>query len=113
MMISLFDPIRTGDIELANRIVMAPLTRNRASAGQVPNQLMVDCYTQRANPATGAGFIVTEATQISRQGQGYLDTPGLFNSPQVAGSRRITDAGRRHDGRLSAGGFSARWAACG
>ena len=99
-MSTLFDPIRIGDIQLANRIVMAPLTRNRASPGQVPNQLMVDYYTQRANPATGAGLIVTEATQISQQGQGYLDTPGLFNSQQVAGWRRITDAVHAQGGRI-------------
>ena len=82
---SLFDPVRVGDLALPNRIVMAPLTRNRASAGQVPNALMKQYYEQRANPATGAALIITEATQISRQGQGYLDTPGLFNAEQVAG----------------------------
>ena len=99
-MSTLFDPIRIGDIQLANRIVMAPLTRNRASPGQVPNDLMVQYYRQRANPATGAGLIVTEATQISQQGQGYLDTPGLFNSAQVAGWRRITDAVHAQGGRI-------------
>ena len=99
-MSKLFDPIRIGDIQLANRIVMAPLTRNRASPGQVPNELMVKYYTQRANPATGAGLIVTEATQISHQGQGYLDTPGLFNSEQVAGWRRVTDAVHAQGGRI-------------
>ena len=99
-MSTLFDPLRIGDIRLASRIVMAPLTRNRASPGQVPNELMVQYYTQRANPATGAGLIVTEATQISQQGQGYLDTPGLFNSKQVAGWRRVTDAVHAQGGRI-------------
>jgi N-ethylmaleimide reductase len=99
-MSTLFDPIRLGDIDVATRIVMAPLTRNRASAGQVPNELMARYYAQRANPATGAGLIVSEATQISPEGQGYLDTPGLFNSAQVAGWRRVTDAVHAQGGRI-------------
>ena len=99
-MSTLFDPIRLGDIDVATRIVMAPLTRNRASAGQVPNALMAQYYAQRANPATGAGLIVSEATQISPEGQGYLDTPGLFNSAQVAGWRRVTDAVHAEGGRI-------------
>ncbi|KPF58003.1 N-ethylmaleimide reductase [beta proteobacterium AAP51] len=99
-MSTLFDPIRLGDIDVATRIVMAPLTRNRASAGQVPNALMAQYYAQRANPATGAGLIVSEATQISPEGQGYLDTPGLFSSAQVAGWRRVTDAVHAEGGRI-------------
>ncbi|MBT9597953.1 MAG: alkene reductase, partial [Vitreoscilla sp.] len=59
-MTSLYDPLLVGDIALANRIVMAPLTRNRAGAGQVPTELMLQYYRQRANPATGAGLIITE-----------------------------------------------------
>ena len=70
----LFQPLKVGDTELANRIVMAPLTRNRATHGNdAPNDLMVEYYTQRA----GAGLIVTEASQISRKGQGYIHTPGI------------------------------------
>ena len=99
-MSTLFDPIRIGDIELATRICMAPLTRNRASAGQVPNDLMRQYYQQRANPATGAALIITEASQISPEGQGYLDTPGLFNTAQVAGWRRVTDAVHAQGGRI-------------
>ena len=76
-MTSLYDPLRIGEIDLATRIVMAPLTRSRASAGQVPNELMATYYTQRADPATGAALIVTEATQIGPMAQGYLDTPGI------------------------------------
>jgi hypothetical protein len=72
---TLFSPLQVGSMSLATRIVMAPLTRNRASPGQVPNALMQQYYTQRANPATGAGLIITKATQISAMGQGYLDTP--------------------------------------
>jgi N-ethylmaleimide reductase len=99
-MSTLFDPIRIGSIDLATRIVMAPLTRNRASAGQVPNDLMRQYYQQRAQPATGAGLIITEASQISPQGQGYLDTPGMFSPAQVAGWRPITDAVHAQGGRI-------------
>ncbi|NDG40594.1 MAG: alkene reductase [Betaproteobacteria bacterium] len=94
-MTSLFDPTRFGDIALANRIVMAPLTRNRAP-GQLPNDLMREYYTQRAS----AGLIVTEATQVCAQGQGYLDTPGLYTPAQVAGWRMITDAVHAAGGRI-------------
>jgi N-ethylmaleimide reductase len=99
-MTTLFDPLRIGDIDLATRICMAPLTRNRASPGQVPNDLMRTYYEQRADPATGAGLLITEATQISPMGQGYLDTPGIYNADQVAGWRRITDAVHAKGGRI-------------
>ena len=99
-MTTLFDPVQVGAIALANRIVMAPLTRNRAGPGQVPTELMVQYYRQRANPATGAGLIVTEASQVCPEGQGYLDTPGIFNAAQVAGWRRITDAVHAEGGRI-------------
>jgi N-ethylmaleimide reductase len=99
-MSTLFDPVRIGDIDLASRVVMAPLTRNRASVGRVPNELMAQYYAQRADPATGAGLIITEATQISPMGQGYLDTPGLYSREQVAGWRRITQAVHARGGRI-------------
>ena len=99
-MSQLFDPIRIGDIELATRIVMAPLTRNRAGARQVPTELMVAYYRQRANPATGAALIVSEATQISATGQGYLDTPGIHDTEQVAAWRKVTDAVHAQGGRI-------------
>ena len=98
-MTSLFSPFQLGDIALANRIVMAPLTRNRAP-GQLPNALMREYYRQRANPATGAGLIISEATQISPQGQGYLDTPGIHTPEQVAAWRSITDAVHAEGGRI-------------
>ena len=101
-MSTLFDPIRIGDIELATRIVMAPLTRNRAGPGQVPSPLMAQYYAQRAHPATGAGLIVSEATQISPEAQGYLDTPGIYNTAQVAGWRLVTDAVHAQGGRIVA-----------
>jgi len=99
-MTTLFDPLRAGDIDLATRIVMAPLTRNRASPGQVPNELMREYYAQRADPATGAGLLITEATQVCPEGQGYLDTPGIHSAEQVAGWRRITDAVHARGGRI-------------
>jgi N-ethylmaleimide reductase len=85
----LFQPAELGGITLANRVVMAPLTRNRATPGtDAPNALMVEYYRQRA----GAGLIVTEASQISRQGQGYIHTPGIYADAQVEGWRKIVEA---------------------
>ena len=95
-MTTLFDPIRFGHIEAANRIVMAPLTRNRAADGQVPTDLMTEYYVQRAS----AGLIVTEATQISPTGQGYLDTPGIYSAGQISGWRRIANAVHTMGGKL-------------
>ena len=86
-MTTLFDPLTAGALHLANRIAMAPLTRNRAP-GAVPNALMAEYYTQRAS----AGLIVTEATAISPQGQGYADVPGLYSTEQLDGWRRVTDS---------------------
>ncbi|MFY0479574.1 alkene reductase [Achromobacter marplatensis] len=87
-MSSLFEPLRVGDLTLRNRIVMAPLTRQRASEGRVPSDLMVDYYTQRAD----AGMILTEATSVTPQGVGYADTPGLWSTEQVKGWRKVTSA---------------------
>jgi N-ethylmaleimide reductase len=95
-MSSLFDPCHVGDIPLANRVVMAPLTRNRAAPGGLPSPLAVDYYAQRA----GAGLIVTEGTQIRPDGQGYLDTPGIHSDEQVAAWRRVTDAVHARGGRI-------------
>jgi N-ethylmaleimide reductase len=93
---TLFDPIRIGAIPAANRIVMAPLTRDRAGPAQVPTELMATYYRQRAS----AGLIVSEATQISAEGQGYLDTPGIYSPAQVSAWRRITDAVHEAGGRM-------------
>jgi N-ethylmaleimide reductase len=95
---SLFDSARIGDITLANRVVMAPLTRCRADPGQVPPPLAIDYYRQRAS----AGLIISEGTTVSQQGEGYIDTPGLYNDAQVAAWRRITDAVHAEDGRIVA-----------
>ncbi|MCU0774038.1 MAG: alkene reductase [Ideonella sp.] len=89
----LFEPVVAGDLKLANRIVMAPLTRNR-SPGAVPGPLAATYYTQRAS----AGLIVTEATAISHQGQGYADVPGLYAPEQLAAWRTVTDAVRAEGG---------------
>ena len=93
---ALFSPFQAGDIPLANRIVMAPLTRNRALPGRVPGDLQIEYYRQRAS----AGLIVTEASQISPEGQGYLDTPGIYSPEQVAGWRRVTEAVHAAGGRI-------------
>lgn len=85
---SLFDSFRLGQMTLPNRIVMAPLTRNRADAGNVSSALAVEYYIQRAS----AGLIITEASPISQQGQGYQDTPGIWTDEQVEGWRKVTDA---------------------
>ena len=73
---TLFSSYQLGNIKLANRIVMAPLTRNRAGKGLVPSEFAADYYAQRAS----AGLIITEATQVSPQAQGYQDTPGLSSA---------------------------------
>ena len=97
-MTTVFDPITVGAWTLPQRFVMAPLTRNRAEAGGVPGDLAATYYGQRA----GAGLIVTEGTQPSAVGQGYLDTPGLHSSEQVAGWRKVADAVHARDGRIVA-----------
>ncbi|WP_024675280.1 alkene reductase [Pseudomonas syringae] len=93
---ALFEPSQLGHLTLANRIVMAPLTRNRAGAGLVPTDLTTTYYAQRAS----AGLIITEATQISAQAQGYQDTPGLYTPEQIAGWRKVTDAVHAEGGRI-------------
>jgi len=92
---SLFDPLTAGALSLPNRIVMAPLTRNR-SPGAVPLERTALYYAQRAT----AGLLVTEATAISHQGQGYADVPGLYAPEQLAGWRRVTDAVHAAGGRI-------------
>jgi N-ethylmaleimide reductase len=94
-MTSLFEPVRAGRLALSNRIVMAPLTRNRAP-GALPTTQMVTYYTQRAS----AGLLVTEGTAISHQGQGYADVPGIWNDAQVAGWKAVTDAVHAAGGKI-------------
>src|SRR3954464_11692625 len=92
----LFEPYQLGPLKLPNRLVMAPLTRNRAAAGFVPGPLAAEYYSQRAS----AGLLVTEASQVSQQGQGYQDTPGIYSKEQVAGWRKVTDAVHARGGRI-------------
>ena len=94
--IDLLSPYKLGELELPNRIVMAPLTRQRAGKGNVPHQLNAEYYVQRAT----AGLIIAEATQVSPQGQGYPNTPGIHSAEQVAGWRLVTDAVHQHGGRI-------------
>jgi N-ethylmaleimide reductase len=91
----IFTPIQAGALALRNRVVMAPLTRNRAP-GAMPNDLMQTYYVQRAS----AGLIITEATAISHQGQGYADVPGIWSPTQVLAWRKITDAVHAAGGKI-------------
>ena len=95
-MTTLFDPIQVGDMALANRIVMAPLTRNRAIEGNKPGPLTVEYYRQRAT----AGLIIAEASPISPLAQGYLDTPGIWSAEQVAAWREVTSAVHGEGGKI-------------
>ena len=97
-MTDLFAPYRLGTLELSNRVVMAPLTRNRAGAGEAPTELAAEYYGQRAS----AGLIITEGTQPSAVGQGYPHTPGLHTPDQVAGWRLVADAVHSGGGKVVA-----------
>jgi len=94
---TLFDPITVGSLHLPNRIIMAPLTRNRSTMpARVPNALMKNYYVQRAS----AGAIITEATSVTPEGVGYPATPGIWSEEQVAGWRAITEAVHDAGGRI-------------
>jgi 2,4-dienoyl-CoA reductase-like NADH-dependent reductase (Old Yellow Enzyme family) len=95
-MTNLFSPLRLGDLDLPNRIFMAPLTRSRAGVSRIPNELMAEYYSQRAS----AGLILTEATVVSPQGIGYADTPGVWSAEQVEGWRLTTRAVHAAGGRI-------------
>jgi N-ethylmaleimide reductase len=93
----LFEPYHLGPLTLPNRFAMAPLTRNRAvPPGMLPSPLAVNYYGQRAS----AGLLITEASQVSQQGQGYQDTPGIYSTEQVAGWRKVTDRVHERGGRI-------------
>ena len=91
-----FLPYELGDLALANRMVMAPMTRSRAVDGNVPNPMAATYYLQRAS----AGLLVTEASQVSPQGVGYIRTPGIHSAAQVAGWRTVTDAVHGAGGKI-------------
>ena len=95
-MLALFDRVRMGAWDLPNRIIMAPLTRARAGAERIPNDLMAEYYTQRA----AAGLIISEATSVTPMGVGYADTPGIWSAEQVNGWKRITDSVHRAGGHM-------------
>ena len=95
---SLLTSYHLGEIELPNRIIMAPLTRSRAGEGNVPTELNAEYYRQRAS----AGLIISEGTQISPQGVGYPDTPGIYSDAQVEGWKKVTDAVHKEGGRIFA-----------
>jgi N-ethylmaleimide reductase len=96
-MADLFSPVKLGDVELANRVVMAPMTRDRAGPDDVPTDLMVEYYRQRAS----AGLIVTEGTQPSPVGKGYWRTPGIHSPAQIAGWARVAEAVHGRGGRIA------------
>lgn len=91
-----FSPYQLGSLTLANRMVMAPLTRSRAIAGNIPNPLAATYYAQRAS----AGLIITEASQVSAQGVGYIRTPGIYSAEQVAGWKAVTSAVHAAGGKI-------------
>ena len=92
----LFAPVRLGPYQLANRIVMAPLTRSRAGEGDVPRPMAAEYYAQRAS----AGLIISEASQISPEGKGYAWTPGIYSAGQVAGWQTVTRAVHAKGGHI-------------
>lgn len=92
----LFQAVSMGSIELANRIVMAPVTRSRYSEEGIPDELHATYYAQRAS----AGLIVAEATNFSPQGRGYAATPGIWSEEQVAGWKKVTDAVHAAGGKI-------------
>jgi 2,4-dienoyl-CoA reductase-like NADH-dependent reductase (Old Yellow Enzyme family) len=93
---TLFDPLKIGDLTLRNRIIMAPLTRQRAGTIRVPNALMAQYYAERAS----AGMILSEATSVTPQGVGYSDTPGIWSDEQTEGWKLVTDAVHKAGGLI-------------
>ena len=92
----LFKPLKVGDLELSNRIIMAPLTRCRATNNRVPNALMAEYYAQRAS----AGLILSEATSVTPMGVGYPNTPGIWSDEQIEGWKLVTDAVHKKGGKI-------------
>lgn len=97
-MAELSTPLRLGDLQLKNRVIMAPLTRSRATDDRVPTAMMAEYYAQRAS----SGLIISEATVIAEEANGYLNTPGLFNDAQVEGWKQVTAAVHAKDGLIVA-----------
>ena len=98
----LLSPITAGELELPHRVWMAPLTRSRAEQpGDIPWELNAEYYAQRADPKTGAGLIISEATQVAPTGKGYAFTPGIHSDEQVAGWKKVTDAVHARGGQIA------------
>ena len=93
---ALLEPFKLGPVDLANRIVMAPLTRSRADGTDTPKEMHVEYYRQRA----GAGLIISEATQISKEGKGYAWTPGIYSDDQVKAWTKVVDAVHEEGGKI-------------
>lgn len=93
----LFFPIKIGAIELSHRVVMGPVTRMRTDEGGIPNDMMAEYYGQRA---TDGGFVISEATLVSANGQGYLGAPGIFTTGQVEGWKKVTSAIHKEGGKV-------------
>jgi 2,4-dienoyl-CoA reductase-like NADH-dependent reductase (Old Yellow Enzyme family) len=98
---SLFDPIQLGDLQLPNRIFMAPLTRLRGTPDHIPTEIMIEYYTQRA----GAGLIISEGTPVDPMGVGYANVPGIWSEEQVEAWKPVTAAVHNAGGRI----FSQLW----
>jgi N-ethylmaleimide reductase len=96
-MSTLFSPIKIGSYQLSHRVVMAPLTRMRSDPGDIPSDLMVEYYSQRASKG---GLIISEATPVSIRGYGYAGAPGIYSDRQIEGWRRVTDAVHARGGRI-------------
>ena len=95
-MMNLFDPITLGELELKNRVFMAPLTRGRSGRDGIPGPLVAEYYAQRAD----AGLLIAEATAISAQGHGWRNSPGIYNEAQISGWRQVTDAVHARGGHI-------------
>ena len=104
-MSKLFSPVKLGPYELSHRVVMAPLTRMRSDPGDIPGDLMVEYYAQRASEG---GLIISEATPVSIRGYGYAGAPGIYSDRQIAGWRRVTDAVHAKGGRNHAAAVACR-----
>ena len=95
-MTDLFQPVQLGALTLANRIIMAPLTRCRADADHVPTAIMAEHYAQRAS----AGLIVAEATMVAEGNSAFWREPGIYSEAQIAGWKQVTDAVHAKGGRI-------------
>src|SRR6266436_906280 len=94
---TLFSSVKIGPYQLSHRVVMAPLTRMRSDPGDIPSDLMVKYYSQRASKE---GLIISEATPVSIRGYGYAGAPGIYSDRQIEGWRRVTDAVHAKGGRI-------------